>query len=86
MFAMPSMWNIIISTFVFIIAAWYIRRYLDEQGLPAGMTRGVLVFMLAYMVSWGAGELVDWVQGPQAEVQTSTDMSQLLKAIEQPQR
>ncbi|MGB7816674.1 MAG: hypothetical protein WBL28_10030 [Methylotenera sp.] len=83
MFTLPSMWNIIISTIVFIIAAWYIRRLLDAQGLPKGFTRGMLVFVLAYVVSWGSGELVDWadvkINGPQPESQTSQDLNQLLK-------
>ena len=59
MFTLPSMWNIIISTIVFIIAAWWIRRYLDEQGFPHGMTRGLLVVILAYAASWASGEH-DW--------------------------
>jgi hypothetical protein len=87
MFALPSMWNLIVSTIVFVIAAWYIRRYLDESGLPKGLTRGILVFGLAYFASWGAGEAVDWVQekieGPQPAAQTSDDLSQLLKALGQ---
>jgi hypothetical protein len=83
MFALPSMWNIIISTIVFIIAAWYIRRYLDEQGITKSMVRGLMVFFLAYLISWGAGELVDWVQGSQPEVQTSPDLSRLLKSVGQ---
>ena len=90
MFTLPSMWNLIISTFVFLIAAWYIRRYLDESGLPKGLTRSILVFGLAYFVSWGAGETVDWVQekieGPQPVAKTSDDLSQLLKALGQAQR
>ncbi len=84
MFALPSMWNIIISTIVFIIAAWALRRYLDDIGMPKGMTRGLLVFVLAYVISWGSGELVDWAQakinGPQPVAQTPEDLSQLLKA------
>jgi len=60
MFILPSIWNIIISTIVFVIAAWYFRRLLDEHGLPKGMTRGLLVFVLAYAISWASGELVDW--------------------------
>jgi hypothetical protein len=47
---------------VFFITAWYMNRILDEQLLPGGMTRGVLVFVLASMLSWGAGELVDRIQ------------------------
>ena len=62
MFTMPSMWNLIISTIVFFAAAWYIHRYLDEQGIPKGPTRGMLVLVLASLLSWGAGYLVDLAQ------------------------
>ncbi len=89
MFTLPSMWNLIISTIVFFIAAWYARRNLDEQGIPKGMTRSILVFAIASLVSWGAGEATDWVrdkiEGPQPTAQTSGDLSQLLKAAGQPQ-
>jgi len=53
----------LISSLVFFLAVWYLRRYLDEQGIPrGGMTRGILVLKLASVVSWASGELVDWVQ------------------------
>jgi hypothetical protein len=90
MFTLPSMWNLIISTIVFFVAAWYAHRYMDEHEIPKGMTRGILVFTLASLVSWGAGEMVDWTQekieGPQAVAQDSGDLSQLLKVIGQPQQ
>ena len=79
MFSLPSIWNILISTIVFVLAAWFIRRKLDEQGLPKGMTRGLLVFLLAYMLAWGAGKLVDWAHdkiygvAPPTEVQQKID-------------
>ncbi len=86
---LPSMPNLVISTIVFIIAAWFARRYLEEQGIPKGMTRGVVIFVFASLVSWGAGDLVDWAQvkieGPQATAQTPDDLSQLLKAAGQQQ-
>lgn len=89
MFTLPSMWNLIISTIVFFIAAWTIHSYLDEHEIPKGMTRGILVFVLASLASWGAGEVVDWTQGktdgPQPAAQTSDDLSQLLKAVGQAQ-
>jgi hypothetical protein len=82
------MLNLIISTIVFFVAAWFANRYLDAQGIPKGMTRGVLVLVLASLVSWGAAEMVDWAQvkieGPQAATQTPGDLSQLLKAVGQP--
>lgn len=62
MFSLPSIWNIIVSTLVFIVAAWYLRRYLDAQGIPHSMARGLVVFVLAYIASWGSGEATDWVQ------------------------
>lgn len=88
---LPSMPNLIISTIVFFIAAWFANRYLDEQGIPKGMTRGVLVFLVASLVSWGAGDVVDWtrvkIEGPQAAAATPTsaDLSQLLKEVGQQQ-
>lgn len=85
MFALPSMWNLVVSTIIFFIAAWYLNRYLDEMGVGKGMTRGVLVFVLASFVSWGAGEAVDWARGPQPESQTSKDLSKLLKTVGQMQ-
>ena len=89
MFTLPSMWNLIISTLVFFIAAWYIRRYLDEQGIPKGFARGVMVFLLASLVSWGAGEAADWAQeqieGPQPTAQTPDDLTKLLKEAGQTQ-
>ena len=87
MFTLPSVWNLIISTIVFFIAVRYLHRYLEEQGLPKGMTRSILVFTLASLVSWGSGEMVDWTQekieGPQPAAKTSDDLSQLLKAVGQ---
>lgn len=77
MSGLPSVWNLLISTLVFFIAAWYVRRYLDEQGIPAGTTRGILVFTLASVVSWGAGAAVDWIQDTPAR----TDLSQQLKTV-----
>jgi hypothetical protein len=75
MLTLPSVWNLIISTLVFFIAARYINRYLDEQGIPKGMTRGILVLTLALLAAWGAGAAADWAQetleGQQAETQTT---------------
>lgn len=89
MFELPSMWNMVISTLAFVISAWYLRRYLDEQGIPKGMTRTLLVLVLAYVVSWSAGGAVDWIQakmeGPQQAAHNQNDLSQMLKAAGQGQ-
>ncbi len=89
MLTLPSMWNLIISTLVFFIAVWHLRRYLDEQGIPKGMTRTLLVFTLAYLLAWGAGEVADWanetIEGEPSTEQTQNDLQQLLKATGQTQ-
>lgn len=70
MLTLPSIWNLLITTIIFVVAGWYIRRFLQEQGIPKGFARGLLVFMLAYLCSWLSGMAVDFIQekfeGPQA--------------------
>ena len=82
------MLNLTISTIVFFVAAWFLNHYLDEQEIPKGMTRGIVVLVLASLMSWGAGWAVDWAQvkaeGPQA-MQTAGDLTQILKAASQSQ-
>ncbi len=89
MFTLPSIWCLIISALAFFIAVWYIRRYLDEQDIPKGSTRSILIFTLASVMSWGAGTAANWVEksidGPQLGTQDSGDLSQLLKNVEQKQ-
>ncbi len=83
MFELPSLWNIIISTVVFIIAAWWIRSWLEEVGIAKSMMRGLIVFVLAYAVSWASGEAVDWVHdkvyGKAPAAQSSDELLQLLQ-------
>ncbi len=85
MFELPSLWNLTVSTIVFFIAAWYIRRYLEDHGIPKGVTRGLLVFVIATSVSCGAGDMVDWtqekIQGPKPAAQAPADLSHLLKQL-----
>ncbi|HCJ52001.1 MAG TPA: hypothetical protein DHV67_09200 [Gallionella sp.] len=88
MFELPSLWNLLISTVVFFVAVGYLRRTLDEQGIPSGTTRGLLVFVLAYLIAWGAGAAVDWTHdkltGTPHKTQSASDLSQLLKSINPP--
>ena len=90
MFTLPSIWNLIITTIVFIWVAKQTRGFLDNQGLTTGMTRNLLVFSLASLLSWGSGEVVDWteakIQGePQNVSPAPDDLAQLLEAINQVQ-
>jgi len=90
MFTLPSVWNLVISTLVFFIAAKYLHRYLDVREMPKGVTRSILVFSLASVMSWGSGEMADWTQekieGPRPQLaQSSDDLSQLLTTLGQGQ-
>jgi hypothetical protein len=77
------MLNLTISTIVFFVAAWFLNSYLDAQGIPKGLTRGMVVLVLAALLSWGAGWAVDWGQGKneglQASSQTPGGLTQLMK-------
>ncbi len=63
MLVMPSAAELIIPSVVFLAAAWYFHRHLDEQDMPKGLTRGILVFTLASVASFAAGAAVSWIEG-----------------------
>jgi hypothetical protein len=54
------MLSIVLSTVAFFLAAYFIKRYLEDMGIPKSMTRGVLVFCLALIISYGVAWIVDW--------------------------
>jgi Fe2+ transport system protein FeoA len=55
------MTSILVSIVVYFIAAYVIRRRLEEMGIPKGMTRGTVIFVVAAAVAYGAAYLVDLV-------------------------
>jgi hypothetical protein len=79
-----KMLSLVVSTITFFASAWFLNRYLDDQNIAKGMTRNMLVFTLAAMLSWGSGELADWadarIYGPRSVAQPSGDFTQLLNA------
>jgi hypothetical protein len=50
--------SLVASTIAFFAASYFIKRWMDEQDIPKGMTRSVTLFVLAAVVSYGAGWLV----------------------------
>lgn len=58
-----SISSLVVSTIVYFVAAHFIKRWLDDNGIPKGMTRGALVFSVALAVSYGASMLVDRIVG-----------------------
>jgi hypothetical protein len=55
------MLTLVISTIAFFVASFFIKRYLDEIGVPKTMVRGLVVFILALATSYGIAFGVDWV-------------------------
>ena len=84
------MLGLIVSTIAFFVAAVFINRYLDSQDMDKGRTRGVLVFVLASVISYGASEATDWAaekldptpKTAAAKGIQDGDLSQLLKTVE----
>jgi len=81
------MWNLIISTIVFSIAAKYVHRHLHGRGIQAGKKRNLWVLAIASLLSWGAGEAADWtherIEGTPLAVQSSDDNSHTPKTSDQ---
>ena len=46
------MLSIILSTIAFFVSTYYVKRYLENMGIPKGMTRGTLIFSIALMISY----------------------------------
>jgi hypothetical protein len=57
------MTGFVLSTIAFFAASYFIRRYLDEIGVPKTMTRGLVVFILALAIAYGIAFIVDWAAG-----------------------
>ena len=53
------MLSIVLSTIAFFVASFYLKRYLEDMGIPKGMTRGALVFSLALLVSYLVALIAD---------------------------
>ena len=56
-----SMTSIVVSTIAYFVAAFFIKRYLVEMGIPKGVTRGSVIFVGAALVSYAAAYLVGLV-------------------------
>jgi len=57
---MPSLASLVWSTVAFFLASFFLSRYLQQMGIPKGMTRSLVVFSLALAVSYGVAALIDW--------------------------
>jgi len=57
------MLGLVFSTIAFFVASYFIKRYLDETGVPKTVVRGLVVFVLALAVAYGVAFIVDRVAG-----------------------
>lgn len=53
------MLSVVLSTAVFFVASFFIRRHLEGMGIPKGMTRATVVFTLALVVAYGVAFLAN---------------------------
>jgi len=51
--------SLIASTIVFFVGSYFIKRWMEENDIPKGMTRSVTIFFLAIALAYGVGWLVE---------------------------
>lgn len=57
------MLSLVIATIAFFVASYFIKRYLDEVGVPKTAVRGLVVFVLALAAAYGVAFIVDRAVG-----------------------
>ena len=55
--------GLVASTIAFFAASYFIKRRMDENDIPRGMTRNITIFTLALAVAYGVGWLVERLTG-----------------------
>lgn len=53
--------SLVASTIVFFVASYFIKRWMEENDIPKGMTRSVTIFVLAVALAYGVGWLVEHI-------------------------
>ena len=74
------MLSLFLSTIAFFMAAFFINRYLDEQGLDHNMSRKMLVGTLATIISIGAGWVVDKLDGDVDASQKNASLTDIMQS------
>jgi len=57
------MLSLVLSTIVFFVSTYFLKRCLENMGIPKGVTRGVLIFSLALAISYVVALAVDHLHG-----------------------
>ncbi|HET7363527.1 MAG TPA: hypothetical protein VFJ70_08160 [Burkholderiales bacterium] len=53
--------SLLVSTVVFFLASYFIKRWMEDNDVPKGMTRSITIFTLAAVLAYGVGWLVDHI-------------------------
>jgi hypothetical protein len=53
--------SLVISTIAYVIAAFFIKRWLDGMNIPKSMTRSLVIFVGAAVISYGVAYAIDLV-------------------------
>lgn len=54
------MTSILISTIAYFIAAYFLKRYLENMGIPKGPTRTIVIVVIALALAYGIAAVVEW--------------------------
>jgi hypothetical protein len=74
------MLSLFLSAIAFFVAAFFINRYLDEQGLDHNMSRKMLVGTLATIISIGAGWVVGKLDGDVDASQKNASLTDIMQS------
>jgi hypothetical protein len=58
-----GMLSLVLSTIAFFVASFFTKRWLDGMGIPKTMTRSIVIFVAAAVVSYGVAFVVNLVSG-----------------------
>ena len=53
--------SLIVSTIVYFVASFFIKRQFEATDIPRGMTRSLMTFCLALMAAYAAAAALDWL-------------------------
>ena len=57
------MLSLVFGTIAFFAASYFIKRYLDDIGIPKTLVRGLVVFVLALAAAYGVAFVVERAAG-----------------------
>ena len=74
------MLSFVLSTIAFFVAAYFLNRYLDGQGMDHSTSRKILVGTLATIISIGSGWAIDMLDGDEKAASKNVSLSDTLQS------